>query len=138
MLSNESNDLSKFLTPTPIIISQFSKNRRIVVLGQTQFIGLNFRILRVFSNGFKVWFQQTNLGSNPNGVGQNPKKFQKPKNFGLARFLAQKAVDWKISSMTQPYSGMMSLINYIETNVSTSFQKPKPDHNLISRNFWKL
>ena len=65
-------------------------------------------------------------------------KFQKPENFGLARFLAQKPVNWKISSPTQPYSGMMSLINYIETNVSTSFQKPKPDHNLISRNFWKL
>lgn len=65
-------------------------------------------------------------------------KFQKPENFGLARFLAQKPVDWKISSPTQPYSGMMSLINYIETNVSTYFQKAKPDHNLISRNFWKL
>ena len=38
MLSNESNDLSKFLTPTPIIISPFSKNRRIIVLGQTQLI----------------------------------------------------------------------------------------------------
>ena len=137
MLSNESNDLSKFLTPTPIIISQFSKNRRIVVLGQTQFIGLNFRILRVFQICSKFGFSRQTWVQIQMGRAKT-QKFQKPENFGLARFLAQKPVNWKISSPTQPYSGMMSLINYIETNVSTSFQKPKPDHNLISRNFWKL
>ena len=111
MLSNESNDLSKFLTPTPIIISPFSKNRRIIVLGQTQLIHM-FDVEDPMC--VLKWIQGLVLLDKP--------------GFKIRIFSLDLVWVWSNTRWEFTLGWCCSSIR----NLSTSFQKPKPDYNLIS------